>query len=191
MKNYRWIIFGLLSLLLLAACNGSGKSGGKECLVGPWKLESADTFVNALLPAGAFDPGQLTFDHSSGQVIYSFGEDGGLTVTTLGFNALSDFPFEGHKAVLDIQINGIANATFLADDALVTMEKLKPSAIQYRALADDTDLIDTQKPEEFLPLFTSQASSARYHCSDDTLSLRLVNVANKGEEIVFRRVESK
>lgn len=182
----KWMVVLLLGALWLAGCSGQNKIDD-PCLVGEWHLSNDRTFAPALLPAGAFAPEELTFLGSDGEITYTFGGDGVLTVLANNWQARYSVNSGGVPMVLELFLHGKAEAEYDLQDGQLLLKGLRSSQIRYMADLDGVAMLDSEKPAEFLPLFVSPHLSAQFECRTKLLRLTFVGWPAMSEPLQFRQ----
>ena len=213
MKKYL-ILSCLLAVVLLAGCLGLGQAPTKltpigstlpppgstlpppgstlpppavvePCLVGIWQVESLESFFQAMLPPGSFEPGSLAFMSSKGKAAYNFASDG-----QLGFLATQlqgDFLSKAESIILTLKSDGYASADYHLEGDKIVVGQLRQSAIQFQALLDKESMLDNPRPDDFVPLFVKPYTTARYTCSGDTLSLEILDFPGISGPVELKR----
>jgi hypothetical protein len=186
----RTLVLIIALSLLLSACNSTPQV--QECLVGIWQIDDPDAFARAVLPEGAFEPGQLHFRGGSDEVAYQFYENGAISVLAVEWQSNYDFDLDQEKALMGMHINGFVFGEYqIVDGTRVMVTRVSPSqqAIEYKAIVEGEILADSDQVVEFLPLFVHPSNIADVTCSEDSLSLTLLNRFDLESPITFTRSE--
>lgn len=182
----QWFFALLLAALWLTGC--SGKTTIEDsCLVGEWRLSNDRTFAPALLPAGAFAPEELTFLGADGEITYTLGKDGRLTVLANNWQARYAVNSGGVTMALELFLHGKVEAEFSVQGSQLVLGALRSSQIRFMADLDGVAMLDSEKPDEFLPLFVPPYTSAQYECQASLLRLSFTGWPTVREVIQFRK----
>jgi hypothetical protein len=174
--------------LLLSACNTGPKID--ECIVGIWQINDADAFARAVLPEGAAPPDSFTFVRGNEEMAYKFNDNGVIQVLGVEWRAFYNIDVEGDAMLMDMIINGFVFGEYqIVDDkrVMVTYVSEPQQAIQYQAAIGGELLADTNQAVQFLPLFVHPANIADVTCTEDTLSLTILNRSDLEAPITFTR----
>ncbi|MBN1147837.1 MAG: hypothetical protein JXA78_11335 [Anaerolineales bacterium] len=196
MKN--WLVSILLGLVFLAACNGGGTPSpsptvppvSDECLVGIWELTSPESYLRAAMPIGSVDQSALKFLGPDGELAYKFEADGTLLVYAIKLMGRFGLDTEQGRLLLETTIDGFGGGRYRQEGDILRGEWTDSSRrASYLARLDGETMMESQNGADFLPLFVAPYTSARYQCSQETLSLEILNLASVGGPLVFRRAE--
>jgi hypothetical protein len=91
-------------------------------------------------------------------------------------------------AALLLQINGVGVADYTLEGDQISVTNIQRALINYVAIFDDVEMVNTVKLEDFAPLFVSPYNSARFTCEGDALNLQILNQPN-ALQISFVRVK--
>jgi hypothetical protein len=196
----RAVMLGLTSaMLLLTGCSqGNSASETPEvvkisdpCLVGIWELATPEPYLRASITVGAVDPTALNFVASNGELAYKLDEDGTLLVQALDLQGRFNLNTEDQGRLgLEVYITGYARARFSQQGDVLKGESIDNyETIAFAAYLDKELMMESKFGVEFLPLFVQPYNSARYSCTQQDLSLELLNLPSVKEPIVFKRVE--
>ncbi len=190
-RIFNWTLVLLIVLpLLLSACDSGPQI--QECLVGIWQIDDPDAFARAVLPEGSFEPGQLNFRRGSNEVAYQFYDNGAISVLAVEWKSAYDFDVNQEQTLLEMYINGYVFGEYeIVDGKRVMVTRVSPSqqAIEYQAIADGATLVESSQAVEFLPLFVHPANIADVTCSEDSLSLTILNRHDLESPLTFTRSE--
>ncbi len=187
-KKIGMVLTLVICALALTACNSGPQFD--ECLVGIWEVDDIEAYALALLPPDAFAPGSLNFMQGSKELAYKFDENGGLSALAIQWQAVFDLAgVQSGQSLLGFQINGLANGEYQTEDGRVMVVKTLLGQINYQAVLDGELMQDSNQPQEFLPLFMPPANIAEYTCTEQTLSLHLLNRDDLERPLTFRRTE--
>lgn len=182
-RNLFWVC--LLGIFTLAGCSQPAITD--ECLVGTWEITNSRTFAPALLPEGAFVIQELTFMGSEGNLTYTFQKDGRLIVQANSWNGRLTVNSGGILMLLELFLNGKADAEFSLQADTLQVGKLLSSQMTYAADLDGIAMQDSKNPGEFLPLFTSAHPAAQYQCQRNVLRLSFANWPAVSDPLQFNR----
>ena len=176
-------------VLLLAACSSKQPPQPPPCIVGKWGLTSPEAFFYAVIPAGAFKPEELDFEDGAGSLVYQFDEDGVLSVFTLQIQARFGVRYEQTLAPLDVVLIGIAQGKYsLADGDQVMLEQVTKDELNMKATMSGETMMDTNWAKDFVPLFVPPFTTAKYECTQDSLTLTILNQPTASQPLTFVRV---
>jgi hypothetical protein len=186
-------------MLLLAACSQSSPASetpevvkiGDPCLIGIWELSTPGPYLRASIPVGSVDPTALNFMASNGKLAYKLDEDGTLLVQALDLQGRFSLNTEDQGRLgLEVYITGYARARFSQQGDVLKGESIdKYETIAFEAYLNKELMMESKFGADFLPLFVQPYNSARYTCTQEDLSLELLNIPSVNEPIVFKRVE--
>jgi len=185
-------------LVFLAACNGGGTPAptptsaavSDECLVGIWELTSPEVYLRATIPVGAVDQSALKFLGPDGELAYKIEADGGLLVYAIKLQGRFGLDTDQGRLLLDSTVEGFGSGMVRQEGNILRGEWNDASkTVSYLAKLDSETMMESQNGAEFLPLFVSPYNTARYQCSQETLSLEILNLPSVSGPIVFRRAE--
>ncbi len=191
MQSKWWLSWLLAGVLLLAACNGQAAAtqAVQPCLVGAWELSnsSASAFFNLTIPHGAFEPGSMKYLGGGGSVAYVFNEDGTFSLQIS--QAQVRYSIVSGSDLLDLKLTtqGIATSNYKINGDLIEAGPAGKSTISFVVMMGADEMMNTQKPEEFAPLFVPPYLKARFTCSADKLSLEVLDAPNSTDPIEFTR----
>ena len=193
MKNL--LVATLILSVFLAACDGRGAQTptpaiGDECLVGIWELAQPESYLRATIPTGAVDQSALKFMGPDGELAYKFEPDGTASVLAVKLMGRFGLDTDQGRLLLEIKLNGFGGGRYHQEGDILRGEWAESEAkVSYQATLDGEVMMETENGDEFLPLFVAPYTSARYQCSQETLSLEILNLAGVGGPLVFRRAE--
>ena len=185
-RTLSWTL--LVLSLLLSACSSGPKID--ECLVGIWQIDNADAYARAVLPEGAIPPVSLRFLRGSEEIAYKFDEDGVIQVLAVDWTADYEVDVEEDKVRFDMLIEGFVIGEYVITDnqrLMVTKVGTSQEVIQYQSSLDGEMMADTDRAVEFLPLFVTPTNIADVTCTEDTLSLTILNRADLESPLTFTR----
>jgi hypothetical protein len=188
-KRY-WFWMGMILALVLSGCSQVGGAKIEDtCLVGKWMVESDEVLGRALLPSGAFIPEDLRYKDVMGVVGYAFSEDGVLTFQAVEWSTRFDVVTDKPPSLLVLQLSGVAAADFSVEGDRITVDKVTDDSTSFIAIYDDVEMLNTNKVEEFAPLFFQAARTGQYTCQADTLKITFTDPAGSSQMLTFLRVK--
>jgi hypothetical protein len=196
----RAAMLGLTAVMFLLAACSPGKTASETpevvkisdpCLVGIWELTTPEPYLRASIPVGAVDPTALNFVASNGELAYKLDEDGTLLIQALDLQGRFGLSTEDQGRLgLEVYITGYARARFSQQGDVMKGEWIDNyETIAFAAYLDKELMMESKFGAEFLPLFVQPYNSARYTCTQENLSLELLNLPSANGPIVFKRVE--
>jgi hypothetical protein len=159
-----------------------------SCLQGIWEIKNPEIFLLASLPVGAFDLDTLKFIGSEGSVAYRFDNQEILTVEASNFNGKFDVRDGNDLNQLVINMSGFASGEYQQEGDAISLTQMRSSDMNYSAIYLQEEMMSDVKADAFLPLFIHPYTSARYKCTDDTLSLEFLNFPNIPAALEFKRL---
>ena len=198
--------FLLLSGLFLAGCSPSAapiptatasatqtpiprpSPTAENCLIGIWEIKDPETFLRASVPAGAFDPETMDFVGSVGSVAYRFDVRNVVTVEAVSFQGRFDVKSEQDLSVLDIRMIGFTSGSYDLKGNTLNFLDMLSSDMTFEVFYQKEYMMDNARADSFLPLFVEPYRTANITCSQDALSLELINFPNIQEPIEFKRL---
>jgi len=163
-------------------------NGDATCLVGTWSIDDFDSFVRALLPAGAFDDNSLQYDSTQGRILYTFSDDGKVTVKAQHYNTIFNVKVDPADMVLAVTMDGTTTGTYSVNGSRVSIDKVTDDQMAFAAVLDGTTMLSTTKLAEVGPLFVPPNNYADFNCSGDKLSLVIPNLPASVSAITFKRL---
>jgi hypothetical protein len=196
LKKQILTVWFVLLTIILSGCSGgfspaptsTPTTGANPCIVGIWETQDPETFLRASLPVGSFDPDNLKFIKSLGSVAYRFDPQGGLTVEAVQFIGKFDVRAERDLLPLEIRMSGFASSKYEIDGEFVRAPEMLSSDMDYSVVYGQDEMMADVKADAFLPLFVQPHNSARFTCSQQTLSLEFVNFPNIDGPLEFKRL---
>lgn len=159
-----------------------------SCLVGIWEIMDPETYLRALVPVGAFEPGSLSYVDSVGSVAYRFDNQSLVTVEAVNLNGRFDVKEGIELNTLDIRLSGFASGSFKLEEGVIHFSELLSSNMQYSAVYLNEEMMTDVQADSFLPLFVEPYRTAQYTCSQQKLTLELINFPNIQKPIEFKRL---
>jgi hypothetical protein len=190
-QKIKWSPVILLLALLASACAGGEAPAPKiadNCLLGTWQVTSDETFGRALIPPGAIDPKTLKYKEKDGTVTYTFKDDGTLAFQALPWKSRMDVAEGITLYELILLVEGSAAGDYSLEGETIRTGSLTQNEARFLATLDGEVMMDSDKAQEFLPLFVPPYTYARYTCSGDDLTLEITNLPGVYEPIVLERV---
>lgn len=163
-------------------------NGDAACLVGTWSIADFDSFVRALLPAGAFDANTLQYDNTEGRILYTFSKDGKVTVKAQHYNTIFKVKVDPADMVLAVTMDGTTSGTYSVNGNRVSIDKITDDQMAFAAVLDGTTMLSTTKLADVGPLFVPPNNYADFNCSGDKLSLVIPNLPASVSAITFKRL---
>jgi hypothetical protein len=166
---------------------GNPRLTGASCLVGTWEISGFEAFIATMLPKGAFEPGTLAYDRSSGSLRYSFSDNGVLSIHARSFATQFKVAVDPSPMLLKVLLDGTASAKYQTQADEIQVGEITKDNLGFSAALDGIPMLDSRSVSEFTPLFASK--KATYQCSGDTLSLRVEGMPSTVSPITFQRVQ--
>ena len=163
-------------------------NGDADCLVGTWSIDDFNSFVRALLPAGAFDDNTLQYDNTEGRILYTFSKDGKVTVKAQHYNTIFNVKVDPADMVLAVTMDGSTSGTYSVKGNRVSIDEVTDDQMAFAAVLDGTTMLSTTKLADVGPLFVPPNNYADFNCSGDKLSLVIPNLPASVSAITFKRL---
>ncbi len=192
MPRKLWLIWVLACSLLLSACIGvsTATQAVQPCHIGAWELttESGAAFFNATIPQGSLEPGSYKYLGGGGSVIYAFRENGALLIQASPIQVRYSVHSGADLYDLMIQMQGTVKASYKLAGDLIETGAVENSDILYVAKMGADEMMNTQKPEDFVPLLVKPYTKGRITCTPDKLTLEILNQPGVSSPIEFTRI---
>ncbi len=166
----------------------SAGNGDVNCLVGTWAIADFDSYVRSLIPAGAFEDNTLQYDSTEGRILYTFSEDGKVTVKAQHYSTLFNVKVDPVNMKLAVTMDGSTTGTYSVNGNRVSIDKIKDDQMTFAAVLDGAPMLTASKLSDFGPLFVPPNNYADFQCSGDKLSLVIPNLPSGVSAINFRRL---
>jgi hypothetical protein len=189
MLHKKWLLLLLIPILFLEACTRGSSDNSDECIIGIWEVANKEVHSRTVIPFGAVDQSELKYLDGNNELAYKFGEDGVLSILAVNWTSYFEVITDQDTFLLDFKVNGIANAEYSLDGNTITIGPVTDNRMIYEATLDGEQMVDNQSVDDFSPLFMSSIISESYECSQDTLSLRILNLTGEEETLTFIRTE--
>jgi hypothetical protein len=191
MQRKWWLSCILVSAWLWTSCGGGFTShqAAQPCLVGAWELsnQSGPAFFNATIPPGAFEPGSTKYLGGGGSLAYIFREDGTFSLQAQQVKVRYSVPSGADLLDMKLHMEGFATSSYKINQDVIEAGPAGNSDIRFVATMGSDEMMNTQKPAEFAPLFVPPYTKARFVCSADKLSLEILNLPGSNGSIEFSR----
>lgn len=162
-------------------------NGDASCLVGSWAIADFDSYVRAILPAGAFDDNSLQYDSTQGRILYIFSDDGKVTVRAQHYMTIFNVSVDPTEMKLAVTMDGTTTGTYSVKDSRISIGEITDDQMAFAAVLDGTPMLTTTKLAEVGPLFVPPNNYADFQCSGDNLSLVIPNLPPSVSAINFKR----
>ena len=210
-KKMRLPAFGVLMILLLAACNmpitatplpaptltveppaGDPNLTGSTCLVGAWQMNDFNQYLQTALPQ-VTEGVEVQIEEVSGSLTYTFNADGTTLGSAQDFRVNAQVTTNGMTLPGEIILNGSTQGQYSVDEAqsLLTVSSVTPGNLTLSANVSGIPIVSDTPVNDLLMFGADQSGSGstEFDCSGNTLSIR-VNVPDLGvRTLVLNRIQ--
>lgn len=99
---------------------------GAACLVGTWEVQGLDTYIGSILPPEIQQQGKITIENSTGQMLYTFDDQGAASVNADNFTLNGSAETSFLKLPAQAVLNGSSTASYMADDETGALQFSNP-----------------------------------------------------------------